>query len=82
MDYPITALMKVEQHVKLSRPAGVPRLSSVGPVFNKLLLEGSERNGLMKKTELSWSVSLEVIPKYLGIGKECMIYGRTWECSK
>ena len=53
MDYPITALMRVEQHVKLSRPAGVPRLSSVGPVVNQLLLEGSERNGLMKKTDLS-----------------------------
>ena len=78
MDYRITALMRVEQHVKLSRPAGVPRLSSV----NQLLLEGSERIGLMKKTELSWSVSLEEITKYLAIGKECMIYGRTWECSK
>ena len=63
MDYQTTALIKVELYVKLSRSAGVPRLSSVDPVVNQLLLEGSERNGDMKKLELSWSVSLEVIPK-------------------
>ena len=31
-------------------PAGVPRSSSVDLVVNQLLLEESERSGLMKKT--------------------------------
>ena len=49
--------MGLELHVKPSCSADVPRLSSVGPVVNQLQLEGSERNGHMKKIELSWTVS-------------------------
>ena len=46
--------------VKVSRTAGVPLYSRMDPVVIKLLLPGSEGDGLKTTIELSWNVIIGV----------------------
>ena len=66
--------------LKVSRPAVVLRVSSVGLVFIKIRLE---RNGQKRKTRLLYLVTCKQRKKVNeDVENECIIYGMRLECLK
>ena len=66
--------MRLEPIAKVSRPAGVPWSSSVGPVVIKLLLHAQvqeEESEPLKIIGWLWNVIMKVCHLPMVIGKEC-----------
>ena len=64
--------MRLDLQVQVSRPAGVPLVSRMGPVVIELLLiEGQrEENGLKKRTEKKCNATTEVSVGKMDTGRE------------